>query len=143
MKLKFIYTACVLLFIVLFVNALMNAMSHDDHKIKSPAHRVALEEEGFYLVTLEPKAAERLGIETITGQTSSIPHAALFYDDKGGTWIYIESQKLEYKREPVSVTSIEDGIVYLNEEVNPSTKIVVTGIMELYGVESGFGGGGH
>ncbi len=143
MKLKFIYTACVLVFMVLFVNAIINAISHDDHEVKAPAHRVPLEEKGFYLVKLEQKAAERLGIETVTGQTSTIPHKALFYDEKGGTWIYTEPQELEYEREFVSVDYIEDGIVYLHDNVDPSKKVVVTGIMELYGIESGFGGGGH
>lgn len=116
-------------------------MSERGHySFQEPGKRTPLEKEGFYKIELEPEAANRLKIETVTGNTSEIPFRALFYKETGNTYIYINQEELTYNRESVKVDRIEDQTVYLSENINPEWNIVVTGVMELYGFETGFGG---
>ena len=93
-------------------------------------------------ITLTAKAAERLDIRT--GKTATdasgamtTPYAALVYDSKGMTWVYTNPEPLVYVRAPVVVASIKGPNVILKEGPPAGTNVVVTGVAELYGAESG------
>ena len=93
-------------------------------------------------ITLTAKAAERLDIRT--GKTATdasgamtTPYAALVYDSKGKTWVYTNPEPLVYVRAPVVVASIKGPNVILKEGPPTGTNVVVTGVAELYGAESG------
>jgi hypothetical protein len=98
-------------------------------------------------LTLEPKAAERLGIQTaqvreqkVAGkQRKVIPYGALLYDSKGDTYVYVTAQPLTYVREPVTVDYIGAGSVVLTEGPAAGTMVVSVGAAELYGTETGVG----
>jgi hypothetical protein len=95
-------------------------------------------------VTLTQKAMERLDIKT--GQVAvdaagimTAPYAALLYDAKGQTWVYTNPQPLAYVRHAVVVESIKGERAFLKEGPPAGTVVVVIGVAELYGTESGLG----
>ena len=94
-------------------------------------------------VTLTQKSAERLDIKTgkVTLQDGvvSAPYAALLYDVKGKTWVYTNPSPLVYVRAPVVVDSIKGPNALLKEGPPEGTVVVVVGVAELYGAESGIG----
>jgi hypothetical protein len=98
-------------------------------------------------VTLTPKAAARLGIQTapvreqkVAGkQRKVIPYGALLYDSKGDTYVYVTAQPLTYVREPVTVDYIGAGSVVLTDGPAAGTVVVSVGAAELYGTETGVG----
>jgi hypothetical protein len=100
-------------------------------------------------VRLEPKAAERLGIQTVAvtdlpaadgGPTrTKVPYGALLYDTKGGTSVYTVPEPLLFIRQPVTVESIDGDVVVLKEGPPPGTAVVTAGGSELTGIEFGVG----
>ena len=100
-------------------------------------------------VRLEPKAAERLGIQTTTvtevaaadGQPArtTVPYGALLYDTKGGVSVYTVPEPLLFVRQPVTVQSIDGDVVVLTEGPPPGTAVVTAGGSELTGIEFGVG----
>ena len=95
-------------------------------------------------VTLTQKAMERLDIKT--GQVAvdaagimTAPYAAVLYDVKGKTWVYTNPQPLAYVRHAVVVDSIKGAQAFLKEGPPAGTVVVVIGVAELYGTESGIG----
>ena len=100
-------------------------------------------------VRLEPKAAERLGIqtETVTEAPGAaggpvrirVPYGALLYDTKGGTSVYTVPEPLLFVRQPVTVESFDGGVVVLKDGPAPGTAVVTAGGSELTGIELGVG----
>ena len=95
-------------------------------------------------VTLTAKAAERLDIKT--GKTATdasgamtAPYAALVYDGNGKTWVYTNPEPLVFVRASVVVASIKGQSAILKEGPPAGTNVVVVGVAELYGAESGIG----
>jgi hypothetical protein len=96
-------------------------------------------------VRLEPKAAERLGVQTEPvaalaaaddgSVRTSIPYGALLYDTKGGTSVYTNPEPLLFVRQAVKVVSIDGGTAVLSEGPPPGT----AGGTELTGIEFGVG----
>ena len=96
-------------------------------------------------LTLTASAVERLAIETAPvvaeGEDLVIPYGALLYDEEGGAWAYVDTEPLVYERAPLEVDRIEGDRVILSDGPDPGTLVVTVGAAELYGVESGVGGG--
>ena len=95
-------------------------------------------------VTLTQKAAERLDIKTgkMTTDAAGVmtaPYAALVYDGKGKTWVYTNPEPLVFVRSPVVVGSIKGQTAMLKSGPATGTTVVVVGVAELYGAESGIG----
>lgn len=94
-------------------------------------------------VTLTQKSAERLDIKTgkvgLQDGVVTAPYAALLYDVKGKTWVYTNPSPLVYVRAPVVVDSIKGANALLKEGPPEGTVVVVVGVAELYGAESGIG----
>lgn len=95
-------------------------------------------------VTLTQKAAERLDIKTSKTAADSAgvmtaPYAAIVYDGKGKTWVYTNPEPLVFVRAPVVVESIKGPNAILKSGPPTGTTVVVVGVAELYGAESGIG----
>ena len=94
-------------------------------------------------ITLQPRAAERLGIRfaPITEEAGSlvVPYAALVYDPSGGTWVYASPKPNVFLREPVNVREIVGNRVFLVDGPEAGTEVVTRATIELYGIEEGIG----
>lgn len=109
-----------------------------------PAKVEKIEGSDLKRVTLTPKAAERLDIKTGKMATNgtgvmTAPYASIVYDGKGKTWVYTNPEPLVYVRAPVVVDSIKGQTAMLKSGPATGTTVVVVGVAELYGAESGLG----
>lgn len=100
-------------------------------------------------ITLSARAAERLGIETAVveelatsdGVRLTVPFSAVLYDSNGKTWTYVSHEELVFVRELVVIDYVEDEVAVLTDAPAPGTTVVTIGAAELYGAETGVGGG--
>jgi hypothetical protein len=96
-------------------------------------------------LTLSEHAAQRLGLTTAevtaSGGESTLPYSAILYDKAGATWAYTNPEGLVFVRAEVNVDRVAQGVAYLDEGLDPGTKVVTVGAAELWGVETGVGGG--
>lgn len=96
-------------------------------------------------VTLTEKAAQRLDIQTAavvqTGKGTIIPYAAVIYSPSGETWTYVNPEGLTFVREAIVVDRIDGDEALLTEGPAAGTKVATVGVQELYGAETGVGGG--
>jgi hypothetical protein len=88
-------------------------------------------------VILTEKAAERLGIETVTASGNEVPYAAVIYDIEGNTWIYTNPEPLTFVRAPIFIDRIEGNTAILSESLASALNVVTLGVAELYGTETG------
>jgi hypothetical protein len=105
-----------------------------------------IEDSDLHRVTLSESAAVRLGVETVavteapSGQLL-IPYSALLYDAAGATWTYTNPESLVYVRERVEVELIDGDFAQLTAGPEAGTTVVAVGAAELWGAETGVGGG--
>ena len=96
-------------------------------------------------ITLTAKAAERLDIHTAAveqnGVGTVIPYAAVIYSPTGETWAYVNSKGLTFVRQAIVVDRIDGDRAFLSEGPAVGTKVATVGVQELFGAESGVGGG--
>jgi hypothetical protein len=96
-------------------------------------------------ITLVSKAADRLGVAT--GEVTSgsdglvVPYDAVVYDASGGAWAYVEKAPLVYERAPLEIVEVDDEEAFVSSGPPAGTRVVTTGAAELYGAETGVGGG--
>lgn len=113
---------------------------------------VVIEEQadsGLSRLTLSPRAAERLGIETVEvveepvdgASRLLIPYAAIVYDADGATWAYTNPEALVFVRAPITVERIDGDLAVLANGPPAGMLVVTVGVPELYGAEHGVGGG--
>jgi hypothetical protein len=88
-------------------------------------------------VILTEKAAERLGIETVSASGNEVPYAAVIYDIEGNTWVYTNPAPLTFVRAPIVIDFIEGDTAVLSEVLDSNTTVVTVGVSELYGTETG------
>ena len=135
--------------------ALLAACSDDEPPAKvPPADWEAIEGSDLKRLTLQPRAAERLAIETGAvleqavpardGTPSGtprlvVPYSAVIYDPNGGTWTYVNPEGLVYYREPLVIDYVIEGMAVLESGPAVGTTVVTTGAAELYGEETGVG----
>jgi hypothetical protein len=108
-----------------------------------------LEDEGTGLKTLSlsAKAAERLGIAMAavtvspSGGGLAVPYDAVLYDEHGDTWTYTSPGERLFVRASIAVDEIANGVAILSDGPPVGTAVVTVGTAELWGVESGVGGG--
>jgi len=91
-------------------------------------------------VTLTPKAAERLGIviDEVRADPSGrliVPYASVLYDLTGKTWVYISADPLTFARGAVVIDTIKGDNVYLSEGPPAGTKVLATGVPQVFGAE--------
>jgi hypothetical protein len=100
---------------------------------------------GLKALTLTARAAERLGIETAEVEDREgekvVPYASVIYDAEGETWAYVATEPLSFERAPIAVESISGDEAVLSDGPAAGTPVVIVGAAELYGAETGVGGG--
>jgi hypothetical protein len=100
---------------------------------------------GLSTLTLSARAAERLGIATgavsASGPGLAIPYTALVYDKTGKTWVYTNPQGRDFVRHEIEVERIEGDSAFLSSGPPVGTAVVTVGTAELWGVDTGVGGG--
>jgi hypothetical protein len=116
-----------------------------------PAKTEETDQKGILKITLEPRAAERIGLETVALSEESVtvggrsatrrvmPYGALMYDTKGETWTFTSPEPLVFIRHKVAVEGIEGDRVILSEGPPTGTMVVTVGAAELMGVENKYG----
>jgi hypothetical protein len=95
-------------------------------------------------VTLTPKAAKRLDIQTAAvrshgtrAERTVIPYPAVLYDANGDTWTYTNPRPLVFVRRDISVDRIEGNSAVLSAGPPVGTAVVIVGADEIWGVEYG------
>jgi hypothetical protein len=91
-------------------------------------------------ITLTPKAAERLGIQIdeVRVDTSGrriVPYASVLYDLTGKTWVYISADPLTFFRGAVEIDTIKGDNVYLTDGPPTGTRVLATGVPQVFGTE--------
>jgi hypothetical protein len=112
-----------------------------------PETQAAIKRLGFGIsqITLRPRAAQRLDIQTSTIREDPsghkiAPFASIIYDLDGDAWVYAVSAPLTYVRQNVVIDGIDGVDVYLTDGPPPGTEVVTVGVPELYGTEVGVNG---
>ena len=105
-----------------------------------PARVEATNDAKIMKVTLTPKAAERLGvlIDEVRADPSGrriVPYASVLYDLTGKTWVYISADPLTFARGAVVIDTIKGDNVYLSEGPPAGTKVLATGVPQVFGAE--------
>jgi len=88
-------------------------------------------------VILTEKAAERIGVQTVPVDGRVIPYSAVIYDVEGNTWIYTNPAPLTFVREQIDIIRIEGDQAYLSQTPAFDAPIVIVGVAEIYGAETG------
>lgn len=129
------------------------ATGQDEGGYGEPAKVEPVEGTELSKVTLSPRAAERIGIQTARvtqtrvptvkggGTREVIPYAAVLYDENGQTWTFTSPQELTYLRRKVKVDYIEEDRAFLLDGPPVGTTVVTVGAAELLGAELGVGEG--
>ena len=153
MKAALFYSITLGLILLLALAALLPAACGSSSGDAAPTEPAVVSEEieGSELkrITLSASAAQRLGVETapvteqqISGATRAvIPYSAIVYDASGDTWAYTNVDGLTFVRQAVEVDHIEGDMAVLAGNATPDAPVVTVGAAELYGVETGVGGG--
>lgn len=104
---------------------------------------VEKQESGIGKITLKEQAVQRLGIEfepvKKVGQRLEAPYKSLVYDASGGEWVFISPAPNVFTRTAVKVELIEGDKIYYTQGPAEGTKLVASGIAQLYGIEFGVG----
>jgi hypothetical protein len=123
--------------------ALASCRSDKAATVHHPAKLDSTEVKGIMRVTLEPRAAERIGLQTAeveaSGARTTIPYGALMYDTKGKTWVFTSTGPLSFVRKEVVVEDIQGDRVILSDGPPSGTVIVSVGAAELMGAEHKYG----
>jgi hypothetical protein len=143
----------------LFLGALVGATLVLAACGSSPAAPVAEEEsppavvtpvegsEDLHTVALTPRAAERIGIQTAAVARAAkagftvIPYSSVHFGSDGEAWAYVEGEPLVYERKPITVDTVVGEDAFLTAGPAEGTMVVSVGVAELFGAESGLGGG--
>jgi hypothetical protein len=108
-----------------------------------PAKLDSTDVKGIMRVTLDAKAAERIGLQTTAiteeGGKKVMPYGALMYDTKGNTWTFTSAGPLAYVRKSVTVATIDGDKVILADGPDVGTVVVTVGAPELMGAEHKYG----
>jgi len=68
----------------------------------------------------------------------TVPWAAVVYDTSGGAWVYEKTGDRAYARRRVAVRYVAGDTAVLAAGPPPGTAVVVAGVAELFGTETGF-----
>jgi hypothetical protein len=115
----------------------------------SPAKVDSTEVKGIMRVTLDARAAERIGLQIAPVQEAIVdgrawkvvPYGAVMYDTKGDTWAFTSPSQnsLSFVRHPVVVEDIVGDKAFLAEGPPAGTLIVVVGAAEVMAAEHKYG----
>jgi len=139
MKLSRIPAAALILAVFALAGCKQDQVAEKYH----PAKLDSTEVKGIMKVTLDSKAAERIGLQTAElieeGARKVIPYGALMYDLKGNTWTFTNPSPLVFVRAAVKVADVTGDKVYLSEGPPAGTRVVTVGAPMLMGAEHKYG----
>ncbi|MEA2137148.1 MAG: hypothetical protein QOG56_298 [Solirubrobacteraceae bacterium] len=103
--------------------------------------RVNVRDDDIQQVTFTAEAARRAGLQTATVRTSgrrtSMPYAALIYNEEGRTYAFVSLKPLVFVRQRVGVQRIAGDRVVLRSGPAAGARVVTTGAAEVYSAEFG------
>lgn len=88
-------------------------------------------------VILTADGIERIGLETMTVDGSTVPESAIWIDVEGLAWVYTSPEPETFVREQVEVERYHEGVAVLADGLPPGTEVVSVGVPELIGSEFG------
>jgi hypothetical protein len=103
----------------------------------SPSTIKDIEGSDLKQVVLTEKAAERLGVDTVSVDGLIVPYSAVIYDTEGNAWVYTNPEPLTFVRAPIIIDRIEGDQMFLAEALASDAPIVTVGVAEIYGAETG------
>ena len=80
-----------------------------------------------------------IALAAYDGVRKVVPYSAVVYDPKGGAWVFVNTKPLSYLRRPVKVDYVNGDIAVLVDAPPAGTPVAISGVMELFGAESGVG----
>jgi hypothetical protein len=83
-------------------------------------------------------AGDRLRVELAVrggGQRSTVPYSAVIYWIDGGTWVYVRTGPLTFRRAPVEIDQVDGDVAVLVRGPPAGTPVVSVGGEELLGTE--------
>jgi hypothetical protein len=100
-------------------------------------------------LTLSEKAVARLGVTTaaveeqLVGDETRlvVPYSAVLYDSDGAAWAYTNPEGRTFVRAQITVDRIDGDVAVLTDGPPVGTLVVTVGVAELWGAETGVGGG--
>jgi hypothetical protein len=111
--------------------------------LQPPATLQPIEGTDRYRVVLTSDAAARVDLKTDLVTESdeglSVPSSALVLDPFGQFWVYVNPEPLVYERAALNGVFEANGRARFAEGPPAGTKVVVVGVPELYGQETGIG----
>lgn len=114
-----------------------------DEYVREEPYSVESVEGEMPRITLTESAVERLGIETATVESRGgelvVPYDAVFLDAHGDFWVYANPEPLVFVREPIDIVRETSDRAFLADGPPVGTDVVIVGVPELYGSETGFG----
>jgi hypothetical protein len=128
-----------LLVTLIFAGLLLSACGPKEATTEkiSPSKLEPIEGTDLSKVILTEKAAERIGVETVSASGTEVPYAAVVYDIEGNTWIYTNPEPLTFVREQIVIDHIDGDTAVLAESLPSEFKVVTVGVVEIYGTETG------
>ena len=94
-------------------------------------------------ITLTEDAVERLAIATDVVQATDdgfvVPSAAVLITTDGSYWVYTNPEPQVYLRSEIRPVTEADSQAFFSDGPAVGTSVVVTGVPELYGTETGIG----
>jgi hypothetical protein len=109
----------------------------------------AIEGTDLKRITLSEAATGRLGVETAPvaeeqvegARPLVIPYSAVIYDAQGSAWVYVNTEGRAFQRHAIVVDRITGDRALLLEGPSIGALVATVGVAELWGVETGVGGG--
>lgn len=128
-----------LLVTLIFAGLLLAACGPKESTLEKvvPSKLEPIEGTDLSKVILTEKAAERIGVETVSASGNEVPYAAVIYDTQGNTWIYTQPEPLTFVRELIVIDRIEGDTAFLAESLSSEFNVVTVGVAEIYGTETG------
>lgn len=130
------YLALLLILVATFGLAACGPQTPSIEKIE-PSRLEEIPGSDLKRVILTEKAAERIGLETVEVNGSTVPYTAVIYDTSGQTWVYSNPEPLTFVRMPILIDRIEGDQAFLAEKLETDAPIVTVGVIEIYGAETG------
>jgi hypothetical protein len=149
-------TGCSALLAVLLAVALTACGSRGtkEETKNEPASVEAIDGSTVGQVTLTKEAADRIGLKTERVQASevvaavgpaghgaskvtrtTVPFAAVLYDQDGVSWVYTSPKPLTYVRQRITIERVDGDTAVLRSGPSPGTLVVTVGGAELLGTE--------
>ena len=101
----------------------------------------AIKASGNRILVAGQRVRVALSLTGSGSQSRVVPYAAVIYGLHGETWVYTNPEPLVFVRVPIVIDYIEGDFAVLAEGPAADTLVVTVGASELFGAESGVGGG--